>query len=358
MNTFLSVENLSKSYDSTIILDEISLNVKKGEFFFLLGPSGCGKTTLLRSIAGLVEPDSGSIELNGKPIHGLPAHKRDVNTVFQNYALFPHMSVADNVGFGLKMKKKSKSEIDTTVTEMLKLVDLVEYRTRFPAQLSGGQMQRIALARALANKPSLLLLDEPLGALDVKLRKQMQNELRAIQKEVGITFICVTHDQEEALSVGDRIGVMNKGKLEQVGSSEELYNSPSTRFVCDFLGESNFIQIDKSYSNLNYGSFGAKNFPLKIVSSQNNTSNPNYVAIRPEHVSLSKPGDLKIYEYNCLISRVSDIRFSGPFFEVFTTTDEGLKIVSRVPSNMSGLNINIGDNVQLTWEPNHVILLD
>lgn len=353
----MSVDRLSKSYGNNIILDEINLDVEKGEFFFLLGPSGCGKTTLLRSIAGLVEHESGSIGLNGTYIHELPAHKRDVNTVFQNYALFPHMSVAENVGFGLRMKKKTKSDVDSAVTDMLRLVDLEEFRSRIPAQLSGGQMQRVALARALANRPSLLLLDEPLGALDVKLRKQMQNELIRIQKEVGITFICVTHDQEEALSVGDRIAVMNSGKLEQVGRSEELYNYPSSKFVCDFLGESNFIEIENSQSDAYEVILSAKNVPHKLISSRVNHLNPDFVAIRPEHISISNSEKDLDSNPNQIVTQVTDIRFSGPFYEVSTLTDAGISIVCRVPSNNSPLRVETGQSVHLTWDPENVILL-
>lgn len=358
MTSFLSVDRLSKSYGNNIILDDISLKVEKGEFFFLLGPSGCGKTTLLRSIAGLVENDSGAIVLNGNEIHKLPAYKRDVNTVFQNYALFPHMSVADNVGFGLRMKNRKKSEIDRNVSEMLKLVDLYEFRNRLPSQLSGGQMQRVALARALANKPSLLLLDEPLGALDVKLRKQMQNELIRIQKEVGITFICVTHDQEEALSVGDRIAVMNDGKLEQIGKSEELYNYPSTKFVCDFLGESNFIRVENSQFIENEYVLKAFDAPIKLKSNRNNIVNPKYAAIRPEHISITNPDNNQTPEYNSVLAYITNIRFSGPFFEVLTKTDNGLSIVCRVPSKNNAIHVETGKQVILSWKPENVILLN
>lgn len=350
----MSVEKLSKSFDNNKILSEISLNVAKGEFFFLLGPSGCGKTTLLRSIAGLVDHESGRIELNGVQIHDLPAYKRDVNTVFQNYALFPHMNVVDNVGFGLKMKRKSNTVINQTVSEMLELVDLTDFRYRFPSQLSGGQMQRVALARALANKPSLLLLDEPLGALDVKLRKQMQNELKRVQKEVGITFVCVTHDQEEALSVGDRIAVMNGGKLDQVGRSEELYNYPTSRFVCDFLGESNFIEIDTSEKIGRDNILTAHKHSLKIVSTRENVLSPSYVAIRPEHISIS---DSASKNHNKITTRVTDIRFSGPFFEIFTTSNTGLSLLSRIPSNQPSNRIEIGQEVQLSWNTDNVILM-
>jgi spermidine/putrescine transport system ATP-binding protein len=341
-----------------MILDNISVNVNKGEFFFLLGPSGCGKTTLLRTIAGLVSHETGNITLNGKLIQKLPAHKRDVNTVFQNYALFPHMNVRDNVGFGLKMKKKSTSEIGETVDEMLHLVGLDAFHNRFPAQLSGGQMQRVALARALANKPSLLLLDEPLGALDVKLRKQMQNELRRIQQEVGITFICVTHDQEEALSVGDRIGVMSNGKLEQVGKAEELYNDPVSKFVCDFLGESNFIEIEHADRSTGFTTVLTKSTPIKIRSSRIHVEKPNFVGIRPEHISLSESGISMQQDNNWIRAIVTDLRFSGPFFEVFTVTEWGLPIVSRIPSAHSAPSIQRGKEVYLTWQPEHVILLN
>ncbi|MGZ3692306.1 MAG: ABC transporter ATP-binding protein [Pseudobdellovibrio sp.] len=241
----LKLTNISKSYSNdesaNYVIKNLNLEIKKGEFFSLLGPSGCGKTTLMRLIAGLENLSEGSIELNSQPIHQLGPQKRPFHMVFQKYALFPHLSIFENVAFGLRLKKKSESEIKTLVLEMLELVSLAGFESRFPETLSGGQQQRVALARALVNKPEILLLDEPLSALDLKLRSKMQTELKLLQKKTGITFIFVTHDQGEALALSDRIAVMQGGRIEQLGTPEELYNSPRTLFVADFIGESSFI---------------------------------------------------------------------------------------------------------------------
>ncbi|OZG51240.1 spermidine/putrescine ABC transporter ATP-binding protein [Pseudoscardovia radai] len=234
--TFISAEDKEVK-----AIDDVSLAVNAGEFFIMLGPSGCGKTTLLRSIAGLETLDAGEIYIGDQRIDNLPPYERPVNTVFQSYALFPHMTVAENIAFGLEMEKKPKKQIDATVAEMLDLVHLSEFGRRRPSQLSGGQQQRVALARALAKKPKVLLLDESLSALDFKLRRQMQTELKRIQRETGITFIFVTHDQEEALSMGDRIAVFHNGRPEQIGTPEQIYDEPVDRFVADFIGDINFI---------------------------------------------------------------------------------------------------------------------
>jgi spermidine/putrescine transport system ATP-binding protein len=234
--------HVTKAFGDFIAVDDTSLQIADGEFFSLLGPSGCGKTTTLRMIAGFEEPTQGQIFIKGQQVAGIPPYKRPVNTVFQSYALFPHMTVAQNVAFGLEMKKTAKSEIDLRVEEALALVQLPGMAARKPKQLSGGQQQRVALARALVNRPQVLLLDEPLGALDLKLRKAMQLELKQIQAEVGITFIYVTHDQEEALTMSDRIAVMSNGEVQQVGRSKEIYEHPGNRFVADFIGETNFIE--------------------------------------------------------------------------------------------------------------------
>jgi len=227
---------------SVTALDQVSVSINQNEFFTLLGPSGCGKTTLLRLVAGFDHPTEGAILLDGDDISPLPPHQRPVNTVFQNYALFPHMTVAQNIAFGLEMQKRPKAEIDDTVSEMLTMVHMDQLKDRFISQISGGQQQRVALASALAPRPKVLLLDEPLSALDLKLRKEMQLELKRLQHETGITFIFVTHDQEEALTMSDRVAVMRDGSIHQVGSPVEIYNHPSNRFVADFIGESNFIE--------------------------------------------------------------------------------------------------------------------
>jgi len=237
----VELRDVTKKFGDVTAVSELDLDIPSGEFFSLLGPSGCGKTTTLRMIAGFEQPTVGEIYIKGQPVAGIPAYKRPVNTVFQNYALFPHMSVAENVAFGLQMKKVSKDEIRRRVDEALELVQLPQMGDRKPKQLSGGQQQRVALARALINRPQVLLLDEPLGALDLKLRKAMQFELKQIQSEIGITFIYVTHDQEEALTMSDRIAVMDQGLVKQVGAPRDIYEHPQNRFVADFIGETNFV---------------------------------------------------------------------------------------------------------------------
>ena len=241
----LELNAIQKSFEGVEVLKGVSLEINRAEFITLLGASGCGKTTTLRIIAGLESPDKGSVLLEGKDITNIEPNKRNVNTVFQNYALFPHMNVADNVGYGLKIKKMPKAEIVGRVAEALKLVQLEEYGKRMPDQLSGGQRQRIAIARAVVNEPKVLLLDEPLGALDLKLRRQMQLELKRLQKQLGITFIYITHDQEEAINMSDRIAVMNKGVLEQVGTPNEIYYQPRTSYVADFVGNANILHLGK-----------------------------------------------------------------------------------------------------------------
>ncbi|EOS56396.1 MAG: ABC transporter ATP-binding protein [Anaerotruncus sp.] len=239
--TILSLQNIHKTFGTAEALSGVSLEVERGEFLTLLGPSGCGKTTTLRIIAGLEAPDSGQVLLQGQDVTGWEPNRRNVNTVFQSYALFPHMNVARNIGYGLRLKKTPKPEIARRVEEMLALVQLPGYGGRLPNQLSGGQRQRVAIARAIVNDPAVLLLDEPLGALDLQLRRQMQTELKALQKDLGITFIYITHDQEEALNMSDRIGIMNAGKILQLGTPDDVYERPQTRFAAEFIGQSNIL---------------------------------------------------------------------------------------------------------------------
>ena len=241
LEKIIDLKDITVKYGDNVVLDKLNLYINKKEFITLLGPSGCGKTTTLRCIAGFIEPDSGDIIFEGKRINDVPPHKRKVNTIFQRYALFSHLNVYENIAFGLKLQKKPKEEIRKTVAQMLELVNLKGFEKRSIDSLSGGQQQRVAIARALANSPHVLLLDEPLGALDLKLRKDMQTELKAIQKRLGITFIYVTHDQEEALSMSDTIVVMDKGKIQQIGTPEDIYNEPQNAFVADFIGESNIL---------------------------------------------------------------------------------------------------------------------
>ncbi|NKB76092.1 MAG: polyamine ABC transporter ATP-binding protein [Gammaproteobacteria bacterium] len=293
----IAINQVSKVFgrdkDRVTALDHVSLEIKENEFFTLLGPSGCGKTTLLRLIAGFEHPSSGHIQLHGEEISHLPPFLRPVNTVFQNYALFPHMTVGENIGFGLIMQDKPKKEVRSTVSEMLKLVQMEELRDRRTDQISGGQQQRVALARALAPRPRVLLLDEPLSALDYKLRKGMQIELKRLQSETGITFIFVTHDQEEALTMSDRIAVMSNGSVLQVGPPQEIYDHPSTRFVADFIGDTNFLtaillEVDDGSSRLQLSS--GKYIDTNQTSSD--IKGEINITIRPEQARLSKdPND-------------------------------------------------------------------
>jgi spermidine/putrescine transport system ATP-binding protein len=274
-------------------LDGVSLGIRENEFFTLLGPSGCGKTTLLRLIAGFEHPTEGQIVLYGEDISPLPPYRRPVNTVFQNYALFPHLTVAQNVGFGLQMLGRSKEVIDATVAKMLRLVRMEELKNRRVSQISGGQQQRVALARALAPRPKVLLLDEPLSALDLKLRKEMQIELKRLQHETGITFVFVTHDQEEALTMSDRVAVMDRGRVLQVGSPRDIYDRPQSRFVANFIGETNFLEghvtgaaNGKANVKLASGAVIAANVSASLPASGKVT-----VVVRPEHASLTTPGE-------------------------------------------------------------------
>jgi spermidine/putrescine transport system ATP-binding protein len=241
MANVIVIDHLVKRYAATTALAGVSLTISSGEFIALLGPSGCGKTTLLRAIAGFVEPTSGRIEISGKSMSGVPPHLRPVNTVFQQYALFPHMSVADNVAFGPRRKRLPRAEQNRRVAEALGMVGLGAFGARYPRELSGGEQQRVALARALVNRPEVLLLDEPLGALDLKLRKRMQVELKRLHRQLGMTFLFVTHDQEEALAMADRIAVMSQGEIVQIGSGADIYRNPASRYVADFIGEANLI---------------------------------------------------------------------------------------------------------------------
>ena len=289
-NVIIKLDNVVKYYDDNQVVKNLNLNIYEGEFLTLLGPSGCGKTTTLRMIAGFEEVTEGKILLDGVDVAGKPPYLRNVNTVFQSYALFPHMNLFDNVAFGLVEKKMKKAEISEKVKEALEMVQLSGFEKRMPSQISGGQKQRIAIARALVNNPKVLLLDEPLGALDMKLRKQMQVELKHLQQKLGITFIYVTHDQEEALTMSDRIAIMNGGVMEQIGSAREIYEKPRTKFVADFVGESNLIEayitaMDREEAELTF-EFGKA---LGLVNANEfNMEEMVYVSVRPEHVKCSK----------------------------------------------------------------------
>lgn len=288
-NPAVELKNIHKSFGNFVAVSGIDLEIRRGEFFSLLGPSGCGKTTLLRIIAGLDFPSSGEIMIAGKDVAAIPACDRPVNTVFQSYAIFPHMSIRENVSFGLRMKKVHSAEIAKRVDKIMEIVQIGQFADRKPQQLSGGQRQRVALARAVVNEPEVLLLDEPLGALDLKLRKELQIELISLQRRLGITFICVTHDQEEALTMSDRIAVMNRGLIEQMGNAEELYEHPRTRFVGSFLGTCNLIEAKILSREETSATVDSKLGRLKICFSKDRpipAKNNITLAIRPEKVSL------------------------------------------------------------------------
>ena len=313
----LELKDIRKSFSKDeVVLKEISLSIDKGEFITLLGSSGCGKTTTLRIIAGLETPDSGKVYLEGKDVTALAPEARDVNTVFQNYALFPHMNVYDNIAFGLKIKKMSKDVIDQKVMRMLKLIGLEGFENKNVTTLSGGQQQRIAIARALVNEPKVLLLDEPLGALDLKLRKEMQYELKRIQQEVGITFIYVTHDQEEALTMSDKIVVMQKGEILQIGTPQEIYNEPTNRFVANFIGESNIIsgRMIEDYK------VRFDDITFDCVDQGFKENEPVDVVIRPEDIDIVDVKDGK------MTGEVLSVLFKGVHYEIMVETVPGTSV--------------------------------
>ncbi len=304
-NIIIRLENISVSFDDQQVLQDLHLQISDGEFVTLLGPSGCGKTTTLRIIGGFVKPDSGDVFFDGKSITELPPHKRSVNTIFQRYALFPNMNVFENVAFGMRVQKKSNAEIKETVQKMLKLVNLSGFEKRNVHTLSGGQQQRVAIARALANNPKVLLLDEPLAALDLKLRKDMQAELKNIQKSLGITFIYVTHDQEEALSMSDTVVVMDNGKIQQIGSPQDIYNEPQNAFVADFIGESNILDGVMIEDYL--VEFFGRKFPCLDAGFEANE--PVDVVIRPEDIDIVEP------QKGHLTGTVTSVTFKGVHYE-------------------------------------------
>lgn len=314
-NKLIDIINITKSYDENVILDQLNLYIRENEFLTLLGPSGCGKTTLLRILGGFETPDSGDIIFDGKNINNLPPNRRQLNTVFQKYALFSHMSIAENIAFGLKIKGKSKGYIRDKIHYALKLVNLEGYGDRTPDSLSGGQQQRIAIARAIVNEPKVLLLDEPLGALDLKLRQDMQYELIRLKNELGITFIYVTHDQEEALTMSDTIVVMNQGYIQQMGTPEQIYNEPENAFVADFIGESNIVPGIMLQDEL-VEIFGAK---FACVDKGFGRNQPVDVVIRPEDIDLVEP------EKGTLTGVCTHLIFKGVHYEMEVTTPDGFE---------------------------------
>ena len=306
----LELKEIKKSFtEGEAVLDNISLEISKGEFITLLGSSGCGKTTTLRIIAGLEQPDAGSVWLDGREVTGLEPNQRDVNTVFQNYALFPHMNVAENIGYGLKLKKVPKSEIRKKVSQMLELVQLEGYEKRKPSELSGGQKQRVAIARALVNNPKVLLLDEPLGALDLQLRRAMQIELKHLQKKLGITFIYITHDQEEAINMSDRIAVMRDGRIEQIGTPDEIYNHPKTSYVATFVGNANILHgVVESIQGQNaIVKIGNDKVIVKLETSQQDTEDTG----AKQHLAAGENVTLAVRSENILLQETAVIGDTG-----------------------------------------------
>jgi len=338
---------VTKRFDDVVAVDDLTLDVERGSFFALLGPSGCGKTTTLRMIGGFEEPTTGSIQLGERDVTGLPAYKRDVNTVFQSYALFPHLTIFENVAFGLRRRGVRGRTLSGRIAEILRIVGLEGLERRKPRQLSGGQQQRVALARALVNGPQVLLLDEPLGALDLKLRKQMQLELKAIQHDLGVTFIHVTHDQEEAMTMADVIAVMNNGRIEQLGTPLELYERPRTRFVAGFLGVSNLLPaavVAESTVRLDDGTILRAPVPPG--------AGRVAVGVRPEKIALSGAHD------NKLAGVVAESAYVGVATQYIVETPSGRLTVYVQNARPGAQGAAPGDRVTLSWDPNSMFVVD
>jgi len=340
---------LTKRFDDVVAVDDISLDIDRGQFFALLGPSGCGKTTTLRMIGGFEEPTEGRIELGGVDVAPLPPYKRDVNTVFQSYALFPHLSIFENVAFGLRRRGIKGGDLRRRVVEALELVGLAGLERRKPRQLSGGQQQRIALARALVNRPRVLLLDEPLGALDLKLRKEMQLELKRIQHEVGITFVHVTHDQEEAMTMADRIVIMNGGHIEQLGTPSELYERPQTAFVAGFLGASNLLEgtvAGEDRVKLQEGT--VVQVPREALAGKSGTVQ---VGVRPEKLRIGGG------EANSLTGSIAESAYIGVSTQYIVDTPAGAVTV-YVQNDRPGGQVATGERLTLSWSPESTFVVD
>jgi spermidine/putrescine transport system ATP-binding protein len=348
----LVLNRVSKYYGDFCAVDDLSLTVPDGSFFALLGPSGCGKTTTLRMIAGLEEPTQGTINIGDTDITTQKPYRRNVNTVFQNYALFPHLTIYENVAFGLR--RRGIKEVKNEVLSALELVELAHLAERKPGQLSGGQQQRIAVARAIVNRPEVLLLDEPLGALDLKLRRQMQIELKRIQMEVGITFIHVTHDQEEAMTMADTIAVMNQGKIEQMGSATELYEAPKTAFVANFLGQCNLIKAKVQSRAGGKAVVSAKGHTFEIPLSRVSTDSDSVLlGVRPEKLRLDDSGTNSIKD--CI---VTDRSFVGTSTQYLLKTPWDLELVAFEQNDEGLHDLHVGDKVSVEWDPEHTFGLD
>lgn len=363
MSEFLEFQDVSKHFGAVRAVDHVSVDVKRGEFFSLLGPSGCGKTTLLRILAGFEYPDTGRVLLDGRDITDLPPNQRKVNTIFQSYALFPHLTVRENIAFGLRIQKRSRQEIKDEVDRMLHLVQLTDQAHKKPEMLSGGQKQRVAIARALVLKPQVLLLDEPLAALDLKLRQRMLLELDQIHDEVGITFLYVTHDQGEAMSLSDRIAVMDDGKVEQIGTPAQIYESPRSSFVAAFIGDTNFFEgrvaevIEGDYSRLEI-----EGFPSVICfnDKQINLGNPVYLSVRPEKIRISRDKPLEDNLHNVVPAKVEDVIYLGSSTKYRVRTQDYRIFVYQQHSRftLDQRRITWNDDVWIWWHADDGFMLD
>jgi spermidine/putrescine transport system ATP-binding protein len=356
----LRLIDLSKRFGEVAALDHVSLDVAGGEFLTVLGASGSGKTTTLRLIAGFEPPTSGAISMDGADITALPPYRRDINTVFQQYALFPHLTVRDNVGYGLRMRRVPGSEIDRRVADALALVQLGDLGARKPKQLSGGQQQRVALARALVNRPRLLLLDEPLGALDLKLRRAMQLELKQLQTRVGITFVYVTHDQEEALTMSDRIALMRAGRIEQLGTPDEIYHRPKTRYVADFIGDTNLLRgrvVAATGREATLRLAGEGESSVAVVRLPPTDRAPAvgsdvWLSVRPEWLSIGEPGDSRAH--NALDGTVAALVFVGAGIKVYVALPDGTRLLLYRPA---AEGLAVGSRVTVAWPMDAGVLL-
>jgi len=359
----IEIDHVVKRFGDFVAVDDADFSIGQGEFFSMLGPSGCGKTTTLRMIAGFEQPTTGAIRLDGVDVSKVPPNKRDVNTVFQQYALFPHMNVFDNVAFGPQSKKVDKATITKRVTEMLEIVRLTEFASRRPAQLSGGQQQRVALARALVNLPKALLLDEPLGALDLKLRHAMQFELKRIQREVGITFVYVTHDQEEALTMSDRIAVMSDGRVEQIGTPTEIYDNPASVFVAGFIGQANLwpaTVVQRASDCATVTALGGATLTATCHSKVDGmgAGAAATLMVRPERItiSLTQPASQTGGEQS-VNATVTDLTFQGPIVRLALEAADGSPIIANVDPDADLPLLRPGDSVWASWSQNAACVL-
>jgi spermidine/putrescine transport system ATP-binding protein len=357
----IHLERVTKRFGEAVAVDDLTLSIERGAFYALLGPSGCGKTTTLRMIGGFEDPTEGVVYLGGQAVTDLPPYRRDVNTVFQSYALFPHLSVERNVAFGLERKKVDKAEAKRRVGEALEMVQLGSLAKRRPGQLSGGQQQRVALARALVNRPRALLLDEPLGALDLRLRKQLQLELKRIQQEVGVTFVHVTHDQEEAMSMADTIAVMNKGKIEQAGGAEELYERPRTEFVANFLGISNLVDGKVLERGAEMATVETRDGTVHVPCARMDEAPGDAVRIgvRPEKVELVPAADGAPAGRNALRGTITVASFLGVSIQYVIAAPGGeeLTVIAANRDGQQPRSLGVGQEVLLTWDPQHTFVV-